>query len=147
MAEVRIAWDDAAIRMDTESEHNAIGRGMRRLADRAVLEMKRRCPVSPVGSGRSGTLRSSIRAIRQADGSYLIGPTATVGPPWQPPQYLGPLVERGTGPHPIDSHGPWPLRNRRTGQVFGRHVNHPGTRPQPFIDPTATAMSGTVEHI
>lgn len=27
---------------------------------------------------------------------------------------------------PIDSKGPWPLRNRLTGQVFGRHVTQAG---------------------
>lgn len=53
-------------------------------------------------------------------------------------------VEYGTGPHWIISHGyaagrryPWPLRNRRTGEVFGPVVWHPGTPAQPFIRPAA----------
>lgn len=45
------------------------------------------------------------------------------------------IVELGSVPHSIDSHGNYPLRNRETGQVFGRHVNHPGTRAQPFLRP------------
>jgi hypothetical protein len=36
------------------------------------------------------------------------------------------FIEYGTTPHIIRSHGPYPLRNRKTGQVFGRVVFHPG---------------------
>lgn len=39
------------------------------------------------------------------------------------------FVRDGTPSHPITSHGAWPLRNRETGQIFGRQVQHPGTRP------------------
>lgn len=45
------------------------------------------------------------------------------------------VTEQGSRPHSIDSHGNYPLRNRATGQVFGRHVNHPGTKAQPFLRP------------
>lgn len=44
-------------------------------------------------------------------------------------------VEYGTHPHMIRSRGPWPLRNRETGEVFGRVVNHPGTPAQPYMRP------------
>lgn len=37
----------------------------------------------------------------------------------------------GTRGHTISSHGAYPLRNRRTGAVFGRTVQHPGTQPHP----------------
>ena len=40
--------------------------------------------------------------------------------------------------------GPWPLRNRATGQVFGRVVHHPGTSPQPFIVESLQAIAGAV---
>lgn len=46
--------------------------------------------------------------------------------------YAG-FVSRGTAPHVIRSRGPWPLRNRATGQVFGPVVNHPGTRPNDYL--------------
>ena len=36
------------------------------------------------------------------------------------------FIEYGTAPHIIVSHGNYPLRNRKTGQVFGRMVKHPG---------------------
>lgn len=41
--------------------------------------------------------------------------------------YYWAYMEFGTRPHIIRSHGPWPLRNRETGQVFGQVVRHPGT--------------------
>ena len=148
---VKIVWDDAAIKLESASPRGPAARGMRMLADQTVLEMKKRCPVAPHDRppsrrwpGRqSGTLRSSIRAIRKPDGDYLIGPTDQVGPG----QYLGPLIERGTRPHPIDAHGPWSLHNALTGQYFGPHVDHPGTHPQPFIRPAAEAMNGRTVHV
>jgi hypothetical protein len=145
---VQITWDDAAVRLDCASPGSPIGHGMETLAGHLVNEMKARCPVSPAGrsasgGGRwparaSGTLRNSIRAVRQEDGSWLVGPTDKL----EDGTYLGELVERGTPPHSIDSTGPWPLRNPDTGAVFGPHVDHPGTAPQPFIAPAAAAMQG-----
>ncbi len=44
-------------------------------------------------------------------------------------------VELGTRPHAIDAHGPYSLHNAETGQYFGPHVNHPGTRPEPYLRP------------
>lgn len=44
-------------------------------------------------------------------------------------------VEYGSRPHIIRSHGNYPLRNRETGQVFGRVVHHPGTPAQPYMRP------------
>ena len=156
MPRVRVTWDDAAVKLATQSPHGAVGRAMGRLADSAVLIMKYRAPVyhgperiGPVLPGhprqvarRSGTLRSSIRKYRQDDGSYLIGPTDMVGPPWAPPQFLGPLIEQGTRPHRISSHGPWPLYSTTTRTAYGHAVQHPGTRPRPFIAPTARDLNG-----
>jgi hypothetical protein len=145
---IRITWDDAAIRAACASPSSQIGRAMETLAGHLQSEMKRRCPVSPAGrseSGqgrwparKSGTLRSSIERFRQPDGSWLVGPTDKT----ESGEFLGPMIERGTGPHGIDSRGAWPLRNPDSGQVFGPHVDHPGTRPQPFIAPAAEAMHG-----
>jgi hypothetical protein len=129
MADVHVIWDDAAVKLWSEDPLSDVGRAMDRLADGVVLSMKYHCPVSPVDSGRSGTLRSSIMKFRQPNGDYFIGPTAKT----DDGRFLGPMIESGTPPHIIESHGPWPLRNKRTGQVFGRIVHHPGTRPQPFI--------------
>ncbi len=155
MAEVSVVWDDAAIKMSTDSGDGEVGRGMRRLADMAVQEQKRRCPVysgppriGPVPghprqvARRSGTLRSSIRAMRQPGGDYLIGPVDLVGG-----QLLGPMVEHGTRPHEITAHGPWPLYSAPRGRAFGRTVHHPGTAPHPFIAPAADSLNGVVIHL
>src|SRR5262249_39040616 len=122
MADVRVTFDEHAISLLARDP--GVQAFMDRLAGELVNEMKRRCPVSPVGRlHRSGTLRSSIHAFRQGDGSILVGPTA---------DYAGYVIE-GTPPHIIRSHGPWPLRNRETGAVYGPVVHHPGTRSQPFV--------------
>jgi hypothetical protein len=170
MAEAVITWDDAALSASVHAPSGPVARGLARIADLAVLQMKRRIPVyhgppriGPVPghprqiARRPGTLRSSVRKIRQNDGSYLIGPTDMVGG-----QLLGPLIERGTPPHEIRSHGSWPLYSAPHGRTFGHpvyegppgnrrlvewRVRHPGTRPQPFIDATATALNGTRERI
>ena len=67
---------------------------------------------------------------------------ATVDTPAGPVEQIGSRgvdyaasVEMGSRPHVIRSHGPWPLRNRETGQVFGQVVHHPGTKAQPFMRP------------
>lgn len=110
---------------------------MDRAAAAAVQTMKFLTPVSPPDAfHRSGNLRSSTHAFREPDGNITIGPTADYG------RY----VNFDTRPHLITSHGPWPLRNRATGQVFGRVVHHPGTRGQHFIEKTADSMNGRVFH-
>jgi hypothetical protein len=152
--DVQIVWDQGAVELWVK-EDPSIAATMDMLAGRVLSAMKAACPVSPVqgvyasggatvsGGARlsgdfplrpSGYLRSSCRSLREEDGSIIIGPTADYGI-W---------VNNGTPPHLIESHGPWPLRNRATGQVFGRVVHHPGTRPQPFIVESLTAIAGAV---
>lgn len=135
MAEVHIVWDDAAIAMlPNDPRIRAV---VDRLAAAAVQTMKVLTPVSPVGPlHRSGNLRSSIHAFRQANGDVHVGPTADYAK----------YVNDDTVPHLIESHGPWPLRNRETGEVFGRIVHHPGTRGAHFIEKTAQSFDGRVEH-
>lgn len=133
--DVTVDWNSAALAsLSQDADVRAL---MDRLAAFAVQDMKKHCPVSPVGPlHRSGQLRSSIISERQPDGSVHVGPTASYGG----------YVNDGTPPHLIRSHGPYPLRNRETGQVFGREVHHPGTRPQPFIEETAADIGGMVLH-
>jgi HK97 gp10 family phage protein len=122
MSDVQVIWDEAAVKIwaDGPAGQAAVDR----TAGLLTQAMKRRAPVSPVGRlHRSGQLRSSIHAFRLGDGSVIVGPTADYA------QY----VLEGTPPHIIRSKGPWPLRNRETGQVFGPVVHHPGTSAQPFV--------------
>jgi hypothetical protein len=47
---------------------------------------------------------------------------------------IGLFAEVGTVPHVIESHGDYPLRSK-DGRVFGKKVNHPGTKAQPHLRP------------
>lgn len=174
--QVHVVWDDAAIRMLPTADLR-VRAAMDRISARAVVEMKRLAPVSPVypvyaqpvppgrsrgpvyrgrglarpgGPSRSrlrragdlplnvsGRLRRSVRAKREKDGSVIIGPTV----------YYARWVNNGTPPHIIMSTGPWPLRNRATGQVFGRIVHHPGYHGSHFIERTAATLNGIVVHV
>jgi hypothetical protein len=173
MAEITVQWDEAAVKA-WAAHGAAPAAAMDLFAGRVVTAMKALCPVSPVmpvyaqpvppGSSKgpvyrgrglarpggpdvsrirypgdlplrpSGFLRSSIHAFREPDGSIIVGPTAPYAR-W---------VNDGTPPHDIDSTGSWPLRNRATGQVFGPHVHHPGTKAVHFIERAAEAVTGTV---
>jgi hypothetical protein len=108
---VRVELDEQGIAEVIAAFEREVDVVRERVADWA----RRLCPVD------TGRLRASIRV----DGEDVVcgGPGADY---W-------PTVEFGSVPHIIRSHGPWPLRNRRTGQVFGRMVHHPGTPEQPFM--------------
>jgi hypothetical protein len=175
MPDIRIDWDHSALKLFCE--HGPPQGALMQMAARAVVAMKAAAPVSPVqpayaypvqpGSsagttyqGRglalpkgpavaryraagdlplrpSGYLRSSVKAMRLPDGSIVVGPTAP---------YAKYVIE-GTRPHEIRSHGPWPLRNRATGQVFGPRVHHPGTAANNFVLKAAFGLRGARFHI
>lgn len=139
----RLVWDDAELNRILNSESGPVGRHCARLAEVVTQGAKRRAPVSPDGSnGRpSGYGRSQIGWYvgEDADGIYFdvqSPATTTTGYPYM----YG--VEVGTVAHKITSHGPYPLRNRKTGQVFGHSVNHPGTDPQPYLRPALDDIRG-----
>jgi hypothetical protein len=90
---------------------------------------RRRIPVSRDGShGRpAGYAKSRIHVEAGAtfEGIYRdIGSDATT--PDGTPYPL--ILDLGSKPHVIESHGDYPLRSK-DGRVFGKRVNHPGTRP------------------
>jgi hypothetical protein len=136
LAEYVVIWDDEALRGLAATDPR-VAAAMDRAAAGALQTMKALTNVSPVGPlHRSGNLRSSEHAFRQPNGDILIGPTADYGK----------YVNDGTPPHLIESHGPWPLRNRETGQVFGRVVHHPGYIGSHFVEKTAESMNGRAYH-
>ena len=97
---------------------DALGRFIDGPLTRAIADdMRRDCPE------KTGEL---LRSIRQLGNQIWVG--SEVAFYWS-------YVEYGTRPHIIRSHGDYPLRNRETGEVFGRVVRHPGTQAQPFIRP------------
>lgn len=99
-------------------------------ASDVAYAQRRRIPVSRDGSygRRPGYARSRIKVTR---GSDPLGPYRDVGSDATTPDGTSypAILDLGSAPHVIESTGPWPLRNRATGQVFGRRVLHPGTRP------------------
>lgn len=102
-----------------------IGRLVGRVVDDVADDAERACPVD------TGALQSTIRP--EHDGRALVG-RVWVGSMARGVDYWA-SVEYGSRPHIIRSHGNYPLRNRETGQVFGRVVHHPGTPAQPFMRP------------
>lgn len=120
-----------------------VARLMMRVGELGTQEAKRLCPTSPAGSGGrpSGYLRSRIgwKLDRDQRGLHVDIRSTALTP--QGHNY-GLDVELGTKPHVIESHGPYPLRNARTRQVFGRTVHHPGTHAQPFLRPCVEVLRG-----
>lgn len=106
---------------------------------------KRRIPVSEDGSnGRpAGYARDRIHVERGQD---LLGPYRDVGSDAMTPDgYNYPIgLELGTRAHTITSHGNYPLRNRKTGQIFGKTVNHPGNPPFPWCRAALVDLAGRV---
>lgn len=79
---------------------------------------------APVGEGENaGRLRDSIHdpAIETGAGSLTLTWTTDVD--------YAPYVIEGTAPHPIY---PRNARALHFDDVFALHVNHPGTKPEPF---------------
>jgi HK97 gp10 family phage protein len=89
---------------------------------------------APFGKENGGDLRKGIQNYKMT--SALRGEILSKAP------YSG-YVEEGTGPHVIRAKGPWPLRDKYSGDVFTnpfskndrkREVHHPGTKANPFIE-------------
>ena len=54
-------------------------------------------------------------------------------------------VHEGTSPHIITVVNKKVLANKRTGQIFGKTVRHPGTRPNPFFDRAIEASMNDIQ--
>jgi len=81
------------------------------------------CPVD------TGRLRNSIGILgqgRDEKGFYIKVGTKV--------EYAA-VVEFGSRPHVIRAKKAKVLANKKTGQVFGKEVNHPGTSAQPYMRP------------
>jgi len=147
---VTVHVDEAVLYNLLESPEGPVARWMQnKVVEPITQEAKRLAPVSFQGSTSlahnmvgeleeyhrpSGYMKSQIGWThgRDAEGMYwdINSPaTSTQGAPY------GLFVEIGTKEHDIESKGPWPLRNRQTGAVFGHKVKHPGTAPQPYLRP------------
>lgn len=106
---------------------------------------RRRIPVSRDGShGRPpGYARSKIHVERGADPAGPYWDVGTGDDALTPDGTNYPLIlELGSPRHEIRSKGDYPLRNRKTGQVFGRAVDHPGTKPYPWLRAALADIAG-----
>lgn len=118
MANVHLDFDESSIG-EIQGRTNLT---LREVAELVEKDAKLGCPVL------TGDLQGTIGSERVTDELWRVYVGGEDADYWA-------TVEYGSDPHPIDSHGPWPLRNHETGQVFGPHVDHPGTPEQPFMRP------------
>lgn len=118
---------------------------LRKAADRVLAAMHVELPASADGShGRpGGYARSKLRTLeRGRDG---LGPYRLVGTDATSPEGTNypAIVQYGQKPHVIVPKGPgYPLRDPRTGRVFGYRVQHPGARPNPWATRSAYVING-----
>jgi len=97
------------------------GTAIEKIAFKIEGDAKRNAPVNK-GSG-GGTLRQSISSRMTGKASAVIESKA---------KYSA-YVDQGTRPHIIRVKNARVLANKRTGQFFGKVVNHPGTKAQPYF--------------
>lgn len=116
---------------------------MRQIGHEIAQAQRQRIPVSTDGNyGRPpGYAKSRIKVMRGVD---PMGIYRDIGSDAQTPDGTSypAILDLGSKPHVIESHGDYPLRNRRTGQVFGRRVNHPGTKPTAWCRGSLEAVRG-----
>ncbi len=98
-----------------------LGIAIKSVVEKLENDAKREAPVNKQSGG--GNLRQSIRGrmTGAASGKIEVG----VG--------YGVFVHEGTKPHTIRVSRRRVLANRRTGNIFGKVVKHPGTKANPFL--------------
>lgn len=96
-------------------------RALERSARKIEADAKRMAPVNKQSGG--GNLRQLISSRMEGRAKAVVEARA---------KYSA-YVDQGTRPHIISVVKKKVLANRRTGQIFGRVVKHPGTRKQPFF--------------
>jgi len=92
-----------------------------RIILRVESDAKKLAPVNKQSGG--GNLRQSIRSQMTGTASGMV----EVGADYA--EY----VHEGTRPHTIVIKSARVLANKRTNQIFGKKVMHPGTKPNPFL--------------
>lgn len=82
-----------------------------------------------------GNLRQSIRPslLSKLRGAVIAGAKYSI------------FVHEGTRPHQIRAKNKGGLANKRTGQFFGKVVNHPGTQANPFMERAYEKNKGRID--
>lgn len=127
LKEIKAKFDQAPGKM-TQEVDTAVRKSILRIEGAT----KREAPVNKQSAG--GNLRQSIRSgmLGVASGEVEVGVD------------YGVFVEEGTRPHVITAKSAKVLANKYTGQIFGRTVNHPGTKANPFFKRGIDASEGDI---
>ncbi len=107
----------------------AINKSIEKLANQTVKE----APVNKQSGG--GNLRQNIMYGFR---SILSGIVESKAP-------YSAYVHEGTRPHTIEVKHKRTLANRRTGEIFGPKVQHPGTAPNPFLTRAYEKVKGQID--
>lgn len=126
---IMLAWKLAPQKL-SQGVHNAIAKTVLKVESNA----KREAPVNKQSGG--GNLRQSIRSQMIGLGTGIVEVGA---------EYAT-YVHEGTRPHMIMTRNRKALANKRTGQVFGRTVNHPGTKANPFLERAVENSQGDIDN-
>lgn len=112
---IKAVFDQAPAKTTQEVDY-----AIRKSILRIESTVKREAPVNKQSGG--GNLHQSIRSsmLGVASGKVEVGVD------------YGVYVEQGTRPHVIRAVNAKVLANRQ-GQIFGKTVNHPGTKANPFF--------------
>lgn len=115
----------------TEEFSDALDKSIKKVEGDA----KKNAPVNKQTGG--GNLRQSIRSFMRgkATGIVEVGAKYAI------------YVHEGTRAHEINVRTKKVLANRRTGQIFGKRVQHPGTRANPFLRNAAEGSEGFINNL
>jgi HK97 gp10 family phage protein len=105
-------------------------RALDRSAKKIEADAKHNAPVNKQSGG--GNLRQLISSRMEGTSKAIVEARASYAA----------YVDQGTRPHIISVVSKKVLANKRTGQVFGRVVHHPGTRAQPFFTDAVKGNEG-----
>lgn len=126
----------ARVRLDRAALNRSIRGASRRELDATSRQVVNRAKIlAPVDTGR---LRASIRV--ESRRLFTLRSVYTIGSD----VFYAPYVNDGTRPHVIRPKSPGgTLRFRMGGRiVYAKYVNHPGTRPRPFLDDAIRQIAG-----
>ena len=113
---IRQTFEQAPVKMTRE-----ISTAIQHIIAKIHLDAVNEAPVNKQSGG--GSLKQSIRY-------NMLTPTRGIV---TVESKYGIYVHEGTRPHEIRVKDKMVLANKRTGQIFGKVVHHPGTKPNPFL--------------
>lgn len=148
-----------AFRATEREMTKAVHDGLAAAGQTVRVEAQRRVPyktgklsraIRPGPVTGSGTSQSIRVGIAPGGGAPSGGPSGSRNPGMRntgDPRVYGPVVEYGSGPHTIIPIHRRALRFEVGGTtVFARRVEHPGTRPHPFLVPALMDNIDLVNH-